>query len=255
MQGRDIGCTDRTLYIVGLFGSGRGYINELMLQNIGERAKYFRDGIRLHSGPTPMIYSGHVTTKYPSRAQEVPAVMRYIQESVKSGFADLMFIYRHPLDSLLTNWVWWRTNIRDNRTISGISEVYKNTDDLCAELEDKFSEFESFAAGDSKFFSTLPGPRFLSFPEFVEETELHLQSARLALRLEDFMIDPRNEFSKILEMMSLDIDSAHSIVPPRTKPYGHVAVMERVPQFRDFIDRLNSETKTRIANIGYNLSC
>src|SRR5580704_16503295 len=71
MQGRDIGCTDRTLYIVGLFGTGRRYINELMLQNIGERAKYFRDGIRLHSGPTPMIYSGHVTTKYPSRAQEV----------------------------------------------------------------------------------------------------------------------------------------------------------------------------------------
>ncbi len=256
MQGRDIGCTDRTLYIVGLFGTGRGYINELMLQNIGERAKYFRDGIRLHSGPTPMIYSGHVTTKYPSRAQEVPAVMRYILESVKSGCADLVFVYRHPLDSLLTNWVWWRTYIRDKRTISGISEVYKNTDDLCADLEDKFSEFESFAAGDSKFFSTLPGPRFLSFPEFVEETELHLQSARLALRLEDFMINPRKEFSKILELMSLPIESAHlPLVPPRTKPYGHVAVMERVPQFRDFINGLNGETKTRIANIGYNLSC
>jgi hypothetical protein len=163
-----------------------------------------------------------------------------------------MFIYRHPLDSLLTNWVWWRTFIRDNRAISGISEVYKNTDDLCADLEDKFSEFESFATGDSKFFSTSPGPRFLSFPEFVEETELHLQSARLALRLEAFMIDPRNEFSKILELMSLDIDSAQlSLVPPRSKPYGHVAVMERVPQFRDFIDRLNGETKTRIAKIGY----
>jgi hypothetical protein len=256
MQGRDIECTDRTLYIVGLFGTGRRYINELMLQNIGERAKYFRDGIRLHSGPTPMIYSGHVTTKYPSRAQEVPAVMRYILESVKSRSADLMFVYRHPLDSLLTNWVWWRTFIWDNRTISGISEVYKNSDDLCADLEEKFSEFESFAAGDSTFFSTSPGPRFLSFPEFVEETELQLQSARLALRLEDFMIDPRNEFSKILELMSLSIDSAQlSLVPPRSKPYGHVAVMERVPQFRDFIDRLNSETKTRIANIGYNLSC
>jgi hypothetical protein len=252
MQGRDIECRDRTLYIVGLFGTGRGYINELVLQNIGARAKYFRDGIRLHSGPTPMIYSGHVTTKYPSRAQEVPAVMRYIMESVKAGFADLMFVYRHPLDSLLTNWVWWRTYIRDNRTISGISEVYKNTDELCADLEDKFSEFESFATGDSKFFSTSPGPRFLSFPEFVEETELHLQSARLALRLEDFMIDPSKEFSKILEMMSPPIDSAHlSLVPPRTKAYGHVAIKERVPLFQDFIDRLDGETKTRIASIGY----
>src|SRR5580698_10339323 len=167
MQGRDIGCTDRTLYIVGLFGSGRGYINELMLQNIGERAKYFIDGIRLHSGPTPMIYSGHVTTKYPSRAQEVPAVMRYILESVKSGFADLMFIYRHPLDSLLTKWVWWRTFIRDNRAISGISELYEDADGFCAVLDRNFSEFEAFAEGDPDFFAGAPGPGFLSFPEFV----------------------------------------------------------------------------------------
>ncbi len=136
---------DRTAYIIGLFGTGRRYINELLLENIGERAKYFRDGIRLHPGPTPMIYSGHVTAKYPSRAQEVPAVMRAILESVKSGFADLIFVYRHPLDSLLTNWFWWRTYIRDNRTISGISEVYQNTDDLCADLKANFLEFKSFA--------------------------------------------------------------------------------------------------------------
>ena len=34
---------DRTAYVIGLFGTGRSYVNELMLQNIGERAKYFRD--------------------------------------------------------------------------------------------------------------------------------------------------------------------------------------------------------------------
>ena len=27
---------DRTAYVIGLFGSGRGYINELMLKNLGK---------------------------------------------------------------------------------------------------------------------------------------------------------------------------------------------------------------------------
>ena len=109
---------DRTAYVIGLFGTGRSYINELMLQNIGERAKYFRDRIRVHPGPTSMIYSGHATMRHVSRLQTLPAVTSRILEAVRSGFADLIFVYRHPLDSLLTNWVWWRTYIRDNNVIS-----------------------------------------------------------------------------------------------------------------------------------------
>ncbi|MGB8439282.1 MAG: hypothetical protein WCE26_07815, partial [Candidatus Acidiferrales bacterium] len=197
---------DRTAYIIGLFGTGRRYVNVLMEQNIGQRAKYVRDEIRLHPGPTSMIYSGHATMKHVSRAQALPAVTSRILESVRSGIADLIFVYRHPLDSLLTNWIWWRTYISDNRTVPGISHVYKNREDLSTDLEQDFFEFKNFAEGDPDFFATLPGPRFLSFPEFVEETELFLQSATLSLRLEDFMIDPLKEFSKIVEVMSVDLD-------------------------------------------------
>jgi hypothetical protein len=244
----------RTAYIIGLFGTGRRYINELMLQNIGDRAEFFRDGIRLHPGPTPMIYSGHATIRYASRAQRLPAVMKGILEAVGSGFADLTFIYRHPLDSLLTNWVWWRTFIHDNRAISGISQVYKNTDDLCDDLERNFLEFKAFAEGDPDFFSGSPGPPFLSFAEFVEETELHLQSAPLALRLEDFAIDPLKEFSKIVEVMSLDVDSSgFRIAPPLSKPYGYLAVAEKSPRFRSFIGGLDKETELRIERIGYQI--
>jgi hypothetical protein len=249
-------CQDRTTYLIGLFGTGRRYVDDLLVENIGERAKYFRDGIRLHpAGPTPMIYSGHVTIKYPSRGQEVPEVMRSILESVQSGFADLIFVYRHPLDSLLTSWVWWRTYIRDNREVSGISAVYRNMDDLSADLTENFLEFKSFAEGDPDFFAAAPGPRFLSFPEFVEETELQLESNQLALRLEDFTIDPLKEFSKIMEVMSVDLDLDRlSLARPRTKPYGHLAVRERVPEFRSFIDGLDAETRKRIERIGYQVS-
>jgi hypothetical protein len=257
---------NRTAYIIGLFGTGRGYINELMRHNIGKRAKYFRDEIRFHPGPTSMIFSGHATIRHVSRAQALPVVTSRIFEAVRSGFADLIFVYRHPLDTLLTNWIWWRTYIRDNIQIGGISDVYKNTDDLCADLEQNFSEFKAFAEGDPEFFATVLGPRFLSFPEFVEETELYLQAATLTLRLEDFMIDPLKEFSKIVEVMSVNLDLSrlcvapprtkaygYQIAPPRTKPYGYLAVTEKVSRFRSFINGLDAETKRRIEKIGYNV--
>jgi hypothetical protein len=244
---------DRTAYVMGLLGSGRSYIAQLLWRNIGERADYLKEYIRFHPGPTSMIYTGHATMRHVSRFQALPAVTSRILEAVRSGHADLIFVYRHPLDSLLTNWIWSRTLNRDNRTISGISQVYKNTDDLCADLEQNFSEFKAFAEGGPDFFfgAIL---RFLSFSEFVEETELYLQSSTLTLRFEDFMIDPCKEFSKIVEVMSVDLDlSRLRVAPPRTKPYGYLAVKEKVPRFRDFINGLNAETKRRIEKIGYDL--
>jgi hypothetical protein len=245
---------ERTAYVIGLFGTGRRYINELILENIGERARYFRDTIRLHPGPTPMIYSGHATMRHVSRFQEPPQVMRRILEAVGAGFADSIFVYRHPLDSLLTNWIWWRTYLRDNRWIAGISQIYRNTGELSADLEQNFLEFKSFADGDPEFFARVRGEPFLSFQEFVEETELHFQSATLALRLEDFMIDPREEFSKIVEVMSVGIDvSRASMAAPRTKPYGYLAVKDKVPRFKDYIDGLDAGTKRRLERLGYDV--
>jgi hypothetical protein len=245
---------DRTVYLIGLFGTGRWYVIELMLHNIGPRAKYVKDDIRFHRGPTSMIYSGHSTMKYTSSLQHPPQITRLILDAVKSGFADLIFVYRHPLDSLLTNWIWWRTYIRDKTMIRGISYV-KNSDELCAELERNYAEFEAFAAGDPEFFAAAPGQRFLSLAEFVEETELHLHTATLTLRLEDFAIDPAREFSKIAKVMSADIDlSGLRVTTPKSRPYGYLAVQEKVPRFRDLIQGLDAETKRRIEKIGYTVN-
>jgi hypothetical protein len=133
--------------------------------------------------------------------------------------------------------------------------VYKNRDDLYDDLERNFPEFKAFAEGDPDFFAALAGPRFLSFAEFVEETELHLRSATLTLRLEDFMIDSFKEFSRIVDVMSVDLDlSGLSVAPPRAKPYGYLTVKDKVPRFRNFIDGLDAETKRRIEKIGYDVT-
>jgi hypothetical protein len=164
----------------------------------------------------------------------------------------LIFVHRHPLDSLLTNWIYWRTFLRDNRSTGGIYEVYESRDNLCGDLEREFREFKAFAEGDPDFFSGAPGPRFLSFAEYVEETELHQNSATLTLRLEDFTIDPLKEFSKILEVVSDHADVGRlSLALPIAKPYNHLTVKEQVPQFRNFVDGLDATTRRRIENIGY----
>ena len=240
---------------MGLYGTGRVYVLRLIGENIGERAKYIRIGFYFHPGPTSMIYSGHATMRHASGGQDPPAVTSRVLEAVRSGIADLIFVYRHPLDSVLTNWLWWsRVNRGKNNYAFSISEAYKNTDDLCVDLEQNFCEFKAFAEGDPGFFPSVPGPRFLSFREFVEETELFIQSDTLSLRLEDFMIDPLKGLSKIVEVMSVEIDLSNlRPAPPTTKPYRYLAVKEKVPRFRNFINELDAETKRRIEKIGYDV--
>ena len=176
-----------------------------------------------------------------------------VLEAVRSGFADLIFSYRHPLDSMLTNWFYWcRGN--PSKLPFFVSEGYKGTDALCADLERGFGEFKAFAAGDPRVFPQGGGARFLSFREFVEETEQFLQSATLSLRLEDFMVDPVKEFSKIVEVMSADLDlSRLRLAAPTTKPYRYLTVKENVAPFREFINELDAETKARIVKMGYEL--
>jgi hypothetical protein len=69
------------------------------------------------------------------------------------------------------------------------------------------------------------------------------------------MIDPVKEFSKIGKVMSAALDvSRLRVVPLRAKLYGHLAVRDKVPRFRDFINGLNAETKGRIEKIGYSVN-
>jgi hypothetical protein len=244
--------SDRTAYVIGLFGSGRWYLSDLILDHIGKRAKYFRDSIRLHPGPTSMIYSGHATLKYPSRQQAVPEETAQIVDAVHARTADSIFIYRHPLDSLLTNWLWWRNWRCDGRSIWGITQVYPNERDFCVELEANFADFEAFAAGDPAWLG--PGMRFLSFAEFVEETELHVQCASLPLRLEDFIVDPRREFARVVEVISARVDTSRlSVARPQTTANRYRSVTKNSPRFAAFIDHLDADTKHRIERLGYSL--
>ena len=88
-----------------------------------------------------------------------------------------------------------------------------------------------------------------------EETELFLESATLALRLEDCAVDPERELRKIAELLGAEIDPTHlPIAPPRTGLYRYKAVGQAVPAFRRFIDELDAQTRARIETMGYETS-
>ena len=98
------------------------------------------------------------------------------------------------------------------------------------------------------------GRPFLSFAEFVEETELYLDVATLPLRLEDFATDPLAGFLRIAGVMSVELVlSRLRVAPPRAMPYGHLTVRDSVPRFRDFIERVDALTKRRVEMLGYRL--
>jgi hypothetical protein len=249
------GC-DRTGYVIGLYGSGRTYINALISAHLGKRGKYLVQRLRCHPAPTSLIYSYHATIKYTRLYEEPPEVTSRVLQSVRSGFADLIFIYRHPLDSLLSNWIFLRTSMQKPSRGSGlvISQSHARTEDLCCVLEQNFAEFKAFASGDASFTAAIPGPRFLSFAEFVEETMLFIESATLSLRLEDFTSDPLAEFAKIVRVMSVDLDMSGLTLPrPQTPLYRYRAVAERVPQFQAFVDGLDVQTRGRIEKMGYQI--
>jgi hypothetical protein len=246
-----------TIYIIGLFGSGRLYLGDVICKHIGERARHFRDELQYESMPTSMIYSGHMTLRYVSRGLNPPEFANRIVESVWSGAGKMIFIYRHPLDSLLTNWVWWRSYLRAGSVATDdgafISSSFNSLDELCEIIEQEWADFEAFTAGDPAFFTDLPGARFLSFAEFVEESVLLFEQATLRLPLEAFVANPYAAFVKVVAIISPDMRLSRTlhIRRPQSKPGAHLFVMNKVPRFNEFVNSISPETKRLMLKLGY----
>ena len=254
--GGNVGSTS-TIYVVGLFGSGRLYLNDVICDHIGERARYFRDGLLHDPTPTSMIYSGHMTLRHLATEVNPPQFANRIVASVRSGAGKMIFIYRHPLDSLLTNWVWWRSYVR--ATAGGpelggfISNSFRSPDELCETVEREWASFEAFAMGDPAFFADLPGARFLSFAEFVEESVLLFEQATLRLPFEAFMTNPYAAFLKVIDVISPEMRLSYTmhIRRPRSQPGTHLLVMKNVPRFNEFVSSISPETKRLMLKLGY----
>jgi hypothetical protein len=145
---------DRTTYVIGLFGTGRLYINELMLQNIGERAKYFRK----HTDPPPSR-SNVFYLQPPCHNQvcfSLAGVARGNKPYIGSGQIQIcrfdFYLSSSPRFLAVKLGLVADISSQHHSRFCYLGPLYKNTDDLCDDLEQNFLEFKAFAEGDPDFY-------------------------------------------------------------------------------------------------------
>jgi hypothetical protein len=249
----------RPTYIIGIFGSGRMYLTSLVLHTDPEVAYYYRGEWRHYLGNIPVILSGHVTSMYEGAFCDRPDYGRVLLERAAAGLINLVFVYRHPLDSLLSNWVWFRKFLRQEKPASGIAASYKTEADLHRDLSENFDEFCLFCEGSKDFARVATGTsrdwRFLSLLEFIHETEVFLSSANVhAFRFEDFQIDAATQFKRFASILAPDLPPKLDQLPaPQAASSRYLSARENVSAFRAKIDSLPTHITKRIVALGYSV--
>jgi hypothetical protein len=247
-------------FINGLYGSGRSYINSLIQKSNLDIAYYFQDREPRYNLPAvPVIRSGHTTSIYKVAGLYPPDYGRALLERAAAHQINFVFIYRHPLDSLLTNWVWFRHLHISKKMTSGITQVYKSEEDFHRELDSNIYEFSLFCGG-SKDFTRItkgsePSSAFLSLLEFVDETEAFMTSPNVqCFRLEDFVSDTAEEFKRLVSIVAPDLIPNLGKVPmPRSSSSHYHSAKKNVSSFRSLIGSLPTDIVRRIEAMGYSV--
>jgi len=246
-------------YIIGLFGTGRWYLNSLILNSGLEIAYCFLDGINHYYGTVPLILSGHVTSIYETALCGAPAFGRELLSRAAAGLINLIFLYRHPLDSLLTNWAWFRDYLGTGKMTSGIDGAYKAEEKFHRDLNDNIYEFSLFCGGSKDFARIVKGPdanwAFLSLVEFINETEIVVSSPNVhCFRLEDFKSNAAREFKRLLSIVAPDLAPKLDGVPsPRSLSSRYQSAKQNVNSFRSLIGSLPAHIARRLEAMGYSV--
>ena len=110
---------------------------------------------------------------------------------MQKGYHQVIFMLRHPLDTLFSNFFWWHhcLSIKNSHSL-GISSLYRNLDDFIEFLEINIQDFENFiytgeiTPGNNGF------GKFLTFSEFLIETINWMQLNNVhVFKFEDFLVD------------------------------------------------------------------
>jgi len=246
-------------FIVGLFGSGRFYIKDLIINSGLEIAYYFQDGLYDYRGAVPFIFSGHVTCTYESAKCHSPSFGRALLERAAAGLINLVFIYRHPLDSLLSNWVWFRL-LHRKLTPGGIAGgAYASEEAFHRDLNDNLYEFSQFCGGSKDFIRITTGsdttPNFMSLLEFIHETEVFVTNPNVhCFRFEDFKSDAAREFKRLVSILAPDLTPKSDNVPlPRSLSNRYELAKGNVSPFQVFTASLPIDITKRINALGYSV--
>lgn len=166
----------KPLVVIGLFGTGRTYFSNAFLNN-NVLAPLYQNGIDscgMYANHS-MICSGHATLKYESSFQVEPGkAFENLIRPLHDGFHNIVFVRRHPVDSLFSNWAWWRRFCDTGIPHGGaVKEVFGGNQGLIEDIRSNIPAFLKFMTeGCVPSRQNDPAERsvFLSFEQMLDET-------------------------------------------------------------------------------------
>ena len=192
--------------IIGLLGSGRTLLNNILDKSISYQFLK-HEGLENcgFKSRIPMIYSGHATLKTVSSFQKNPDFSKKkLIEPLANGCHQMIFMLRHPLDSLFSNYFWWQHCILINSAHSlGISSVYRGLDEFIEKIESDIVSFCHFVETGEITKNNNGFGKFLSLNEFIYETFLWSQVPSMnVFKFEDFLDDYLGQIEKLEILLS-----------------------------------------------------
>ena len=246
--------------------AGRTYLNGLILNSGLDIAYYLRfsdPGTRgaPYSGAVPVIFTGHTTAIYEGHYKS--SFGRALLDLAAGHLINLIFLYRHPLNSFVSQWAFQHNLSLGKMPAFGISDLYESIEDFYRDLNDNIYEFSLFCGGSKDFIRITQGPAVrtaggtagLSLLEFIHETEAFISNPNVhCFRFEDFVRGPAAEFKRFISIVAPDLTPKFDNVPlPRAVSSRYQSAKENVSSFRALISSLPTEITKRIEAMGYSM--
>jgi len=251
----------KSTIINGAYGTGRHYFNYLV-KSQQRLLPYFRD-CQQYCYPSKFssINSTHAffTLNTPYSWSDLSDFL--IPDSLARSQSMLISVVRHPIDCLISNWIWFFNLVKDHSPYTSIADSTFSNDSILADfISTHFSSLQSFVNGDllervfdfldfgSCIDHRLRGPCFLSFPTFLEEMKAGVNAAHLSFKFESFSdaLDP--SLIKFYSSLGLDHDEIllDGIEPPKAEPYRY----KKLVLLSDPLNRLICRLSEELGDIG-----
>lgn len=246
----------KTVIINGAYGTGRNYFNYLV-QSQPSLLPYFRDCQQYcHPSKYPSINSTHAffTVETPYSWSDLSDFIA--PESAIRTEVTLISVVRHPVDCLISNWIWFFNLLKDNTPYTSIANSAFSEDSTLAEfISTHISSLEQFANGstlehvfefldyDNCHDHRLRGPCFLSFSTLLEEMKVGSNLAHFTFEFESFSHSLSSSLSQFYSSLGLDpnlIDTSF-IQPPKAQAYRYKSLLILSEPLKRFVCRLSEE--------------
>lgn len=252
---------ERSLVIVGLFGTGRTYFSDQILQHPATGPIY-QEGLAScgYFEHHRFICSGHATLRHVSSFQMEPnETEKRLILPLRQGHHNILFILRHPFDSLFSNWAWWRryceSQVLHKQAVVG---VFGGNDGLAEDIRlhrDAFIAFLTEGKVPALNGRVETREHFLSLDAILEESMLWLGIEHVkSLRFEQVHEDPEAVARTISETIFRPGTSNLSLTVPKSNSFNFRTVFQEYPDIASLVKSHCSRAAIeKISSLGYEI--